>query len=95
MISKYVFKVFKKMDTQENFEICSKSINTLEKIKWCHSDVVNAKFEQITPYCSLVIVDMDIRKLSINSDMLRGKPQKHENHGNMETAIISNYIICH
>ena len=48
MISKYVFKVFKKMDTQENFEICSKSINTLEKIKWCHSDVVNAKFEQIS-----------------------------------------------
>ena len=50
---------------------------------------------KLAPYCSLVIVDMDIRKLSINSDMLRGKPQKHENHGNMETAIISNYIICH
>ena len=95
MISKYVFKVFKKMDTQENFEICSKSINTLKK----SSDVIlmslMLNLSKLAPYCSLVIVDMDIRNLSINSDMLRGKPQKHENHGNVETAIISNYIICH
>ena len=48
---------------------------------------------KLAPYCSLVIVDMDIRKLSINSDMLRSKPQKHENHRNMEKAIKQLYYL--